>query len=248
MQTRTASALFACMLTATAVARAGEAASPTGGAGHQPSIGAAAAPVTTPPVYPIVASNDYGPGIAVLKRLPADQLSELKKNGVVLIKKITEGEGSTGGNAHAVALFDRDADSTLRLLTDTSREAEYVSVLNHVEVIKKTPTSSLDEQTIKVLGVTLRNRVQHYWDLKQRRFWFELDKTFDNSFKHQEGYWTIYPLSPARCVAVYGTKIDVGIFVPQFVQDFLTEKDLPKSLGLLRAWVNSGGRLPKNDD
>jgi hypothetical protein len=49
-------------------------------------------------------------------------------------------------------------------------------------------------------------------------------------------------------IGEYGTHVDIGAAVPQFLQDFAARKDgkdVPKALNNQRLWVNSGGTFKR---
>ena len=55
------------------------------------------------------------------------------------------------------------------------------------------------------------------------------------------GFWEFYPTEDGGTLGRAGNSISVGARVPAFLQDWITRKNLPKTMNRVRRWVNSGG-------
>ena len=78
-------------------------------------------------------------------------------------------------------------------------------------------------------------------DWEKRHIRWQLDSGFDNDVDRIEGFWELYELDEGRTLARFGTVVDVGPVLPGFVQGWITQRNLPKSIEHCRKWVDSDG-------
>ena len=69
-----------------------------------------------------------------------------------------------------------------------------------------------------------------------------LDSKKKSDIALQEGYWQLYKLDDNTTIGEYGTRVDTGVAVPSFVQNFLARKDIPKALTAFRKYIDSDGK------
>jgi hypothetical protein len=186
-------------------------------------------------------ASEPSEGEKFLEKQPKNIVASLKRDKLVIFSKPGTDPGSTARFIHALAIFDQSADTTIRMLIQTSKQADYLPVLQKSTTIKQFTDGNEDEHQLTVFIFHVVYYVRHRWDLEKRKLWWHLDPEMPNDLKTVEGGWDIYPLDDKHSVGAYRTHIDVGSSIPNFVQEYLTRRDLPKALENQRLWVNSGG-------
>jgi hypothetical protein len=189
------------------------------------------------------APTDKDPG--AYKGLSPEDVTRLKKGELVIIKDVSGDQGTTKGMIKAAIMFNQPLDKVWDLMTQGWRQEEYLPYLDRSILIKKLPDGDIIENQVKVLFVPVHFWVRgyHYHD----RFYVDwtLAQGYDNGMKRLEGFWQYYYVDDNHTLARYGTLTETGFGVPAFVQEFLTKRDLPESLGRQKAWVDSGGTYRK---
>ncbi len=174
-----------------------------------------------------------------LPSFPEATLKAMREDGVALFSGQEAGAGTR--YIKALVLFDASADETMKLLTQTARQVEYLPLLKRATVLEHQSHENVEKHEVKAGLFTVVYQMRHHWNMSTRQIWWCLNANADNDLKVARGYWRIYPLDSTQSIGEYGTHVDVGTAVPQFLQDFAVRKDVPKALNNQRLWVNSGG-------
>ncbi len=183
-----------------------------------------------------------------LEGLGPTDIASLEAGRIVVLKQDSgEGKGKQS-YIRASLVFNQPIDKVWDLLKHTERQEEYLPHLKASDLITVSTTSNVTEFLLKIMFFNIRYRVDHTFDNKDYRLSWHLDPGYDNGLKELEGYYNLYAIDGTHTLARYGSKVDVGSLVPEFVEDYLTRKDLPKALGNLKAWVDSDGKFRKTGD
>ena len=142
----------------------------------------------------------------------------------------------------ALVLFDQPLHRTLRLLSQTERQSEYLPELKRVETIRRDGAAVIDEHHVRVLFIRPDYRLRTELDFGAARICWKLDPTHDNDLQVLDGYWELYELGDSRTLGVFGTRIVLSTAVPAFLQNAATRRNLPRVVERMRLWVNSDGR------
>ena len=94
---------------------------------------------------------------------------------------------------------------------------------------------------LKILFQRYVYRIEYRLFPGRRRIEWHLDERFDNDLDKMSGYWELYEMPDGRTLGRSGTSVDVGPSVPAFLQDWITRKNLPRTMDRVRLWVDSGG-------
>jgi hypothetical protein len=179
--------------------------------------------------------------------LSREEIERMWKGEIIVVKEIGREYDTSKGMIKAALIFNQPIDKVWDLMTQGWRQEEYLPHLDRSPLIKKYPDGDLTEFQIMILLVDIRYRVRghHYKD----RYHIEwaLDENFDNDMKRLEGFWNFYWIDDGHTLGRYGTNVETGFGVPKWIQDFLTRRDLPESLGRVKKWLDSGGSYKKPD-
>lgn len=171
------------------------------------------------------------------------QIAELKEKGLVILDKPETVQGKQ--YISAAILFDQDIDTVYDLLTQGWRQEEYLKQLDRSILLKKWDGGDHLDMYVEVMGVEINYRVIGDRDKENYRSSWSLDPDYDNDMKEMTGYWQFYWIDEGHTLARYGTRVEVGKWIPDFVQEFMTKQSLPESLSTQKKWVDSGGTYVK---
>jgi hypothetical protein len=177
---------------------------------------------------------------AVLARYSPVVVARLQTDRIALL-----GPGETDGVpdsfVQALVIFSQPRRRTLRLLSQTARQAEFRPELREVETIEWGDATALDEHRMAIMFMKIDYRLRTHFDFERGRIWWELDPSFDNDLEHVEGFWELYALGRGETLGRFGTRVQVGATLPVWLQDYATRKNVPQTMEHVRHWVDSDG-------
>jgi hypothetical protein len=177
--------------------------------------------------------------------LSQDDIARLKKGELVFVKDVNGDQGTTKGLVKAAIMFNQPLDKVWDLMTQGWRQEEYLPYLDRSILVKKLPDGDIIENQVKVLIMTLRFFVRGYHYPDRYYVDWKLASGYKNDMKRLQGFWQYYYVDDSHTLGRYGTLTETGFGVPAFVQEFLTKRDLPESLGRVKTWVDSDGAYRK---
>jgi hypothetical protein len=186
---------------------------------------------------------DFGPaGLAGLSEV---QIWRLGRGEIVLPDSLIKTE--EGKTLIEAALgFDQPPEEVWRLLSRTEDQGRYLSEVQKVAVITKTPTDDLLEFTIRVVTKTFVYRQSHRFDEKALCLTWELDPSFPSDIKELTGFWRFYPFAQGKTLGRYGSRVLMKFAVPRSIQEALAKNRLPAALRSVKRYVDSGGTWDKS--
>lgn len=146
----------------------------------------------------------------------------------------------------ALVLVKQPREVAFKLLTDPSKQAEFLPRLVSSKTISRTATTEKTEFLLKIAFTSLHYRVDHRWWPGDSRIAWMLDSSFDNPMKLQTGYYYVYSVDDNWSLLEYGTNIDTGWFVPDVLQNYLSKREVPEALAALKKYIDSGGTWRKD--
>jgi len=177
----------------------------------------------------------------ILAAQPRAVVDRLMEDHIVVMQEVrTEGPLS-GGLLLAYVLFASDPESVYGLLSQSGRHPEYRPELTSVETIETGPGGPIDEHRMRILFQRYVYRIEYRLDPDHRRIEWHLDERFDNDLEQMSGFWELYPIGEGSTLGRTGTMVNVGPHVPGFLQDWITRRNLPRTIDRVRRWVDSGG-------
>lgn len=168
-------------------------------------------------------------------------LARLERDGVLLEAQEPR-DGSHGGHAEALVLFEQPLAVVLELLAATERQTEYRPELKRLEMIETNARGDVAEYHVRFMLTRLRYRARHGWDLDAGRVWWTLDPGYPNGLRTLDGLWELRALDERRTLGRVTSRIDIGPALPSSLQDYATRRRLPEAMQMTKRWVDSGGR------
>jgi hypothetical protein len=176
-------------------------------------------------------------GETILAAVPASLAADLQARKVVLDAR---SDAATQA-ARGFVIFERPVSRVFMLLAQTSRQGEYRPEVETIETVETFEGGSVDEHRMKILFIDIRYRLRNRVDAARRRIEWELAPGFESDLERVEGSWELYALGEGRTLGVFGTLVEVGSGMPSFLQDYVTRKNLPRTLERCRRWVDGDG-------
>jgi len=144
--------------------------------------------------------------------------------------------------ARGFVIFEQPVSRVFMLLAQTARQKEYRSELESIETIESREDGGVDEHRMRIMFIEIRYHLLNRIDAAGRRIQWELAPGFESDLKRVEGSWELYALEDGRTLGVFGALVEVGSGMPSFLQDYVTRKNLPRTLERCRRWVDGDGR------
>ena len=208
------------------------------------SVGKMASPVSTANIV-----GGKTEGQAYFDALPLELQRTLLKEGQSLMGEQKETEsGSYAGYIKAVAIFKQPKARTYELIIHPTLQPLYLPRLTGAKAVDDPPFGELVEFKLKVLFSSFKFYTRHWFYPEYARIEWALDSKKKSDIALQEGYWQLYKLDDNTTIGEYGTRVDTGVAVPAFVQNFLARKDIPKALTAFRKYIDSDGKYRRDDD
>jgi hypothetical protein len=180
-------------------------------------------------------------GEDILRAQPEDIVERLMDKHVIMLQEIRADGPLRGGIISTYVIFEPNIQDVYGLLSQSSRQGEFRQELTSVETIEMKPEGPIDEQRLKILFQRYAYRLAFELEPDRYRIAWKLDERFDNDLAMVSGFWELYPMADGRTLGRSGTSIDVGPAVPSFLQDWITRKNIPRTMKHVRRWVNSHG-------
>ena len=182
-----------------------------------------------------------------LEGLSVTDIARLEAGKIVVLKQ-DSGEGKNKKSLIlASLLFNQPIGKVWDMLKQTDRQKEYLPHLREAKIIQGNNNGNITEFMLKIMFFNIRYRVDHTFDNADYKLTWHLDPNYKNDLKELYGYYHLYKVDDTHTLARYGSKVDIGLLVPGFIEDALTRKDLPTALGNVKKWIDSGGTFRKND-
>ena len=168
--------------------------------------------------------------------------AELQEKQVAVAEKMESGKS---GNAKAVVMgiVDAPPETVWEELNDFEGQQEWTPKVESAKIYtdNSDPDRSGVAFTTRVMLRTLAYHLMMRIDPEIMRVDYSLDEEKENDFERIVGAWQAYPLAEGKSFVVHEIDIKTGIAIPQFLQRFFMNKDLPDIVVSLKKRVESGG-------
>jgi hypothetical protein len=182
-----------------------------------------------------------------LEGLSVTDIASLEAGKIVVLKQ-DSGEGKNKKSLiKASLLFDQPIEKVWSMLKQTDRQKEYLPHLREAKIIEGNNDGNITEFMLKIMFFNIRYRVDHKFENGTYKLSWHLDPNYKNDLKELYGYYQLYKVDDTHTLARYGSRVDIGLLVPAFIEDALTRKDLPTALGNVKKWIDSGGKFRENE-
>lgn len=181
-------------------------------------------------------------------KLTEKERAKLEKGEVVVHGEVYETPDGKKGRGHAWVIIKKPREAVYEQLTKGYQDfPQFMPRLEKVDVQSRTETAMKVRSYVGVGFSTYEYTLAFKLDPAAFTTSWTLDKSVKNDVKDTTGEWKLHELEPGKStLAEYTIAVDSGKFVPQFIEDYLTRKDLPQILNSLRRRVESDGKWKKD--
>ena len=147
-----------------------------------------------------------------------------------------------------MAIIKAPIADCFRIFCDFNQHAKFFPRKTKSHVIKSTPTTATVEKEFNFYGFTVKYVVLYTIDAKNFQVNYQLDPAYPHDIKDTAGFFKFEKLDDNRTLFIYAvTKLDTGIAVPGFIQDYLSSRDLPAVVMNAKKRIESKGTWVKDE-
>lgn len=186
---------------------------------------------------------DFGPD--GLYGLSEDELQKLDSGDIIFIDSLSKSEAQKAVLIQSVVLFSNTLERTWQLIAATENQPEYLSSLNSVEVLSKSPRQAVEIFTAKILLIKILFGVVQNYDAENKWLhWYLYAEYPENDLDSLAGYWQLYPYDKNRTLARYGTHVALKN-VPDFIENMFRKGGAKRAMISVKRYVDSDGQYRK---
>ena len=154
--------------------------------------------------------------------------------------------GNLQGHGEGIALINADVDKCFKLFCDFNRQAQYFPRKKLSQIIKQEGNVYHVQKEFGFYVKDIRYVVEYTVDEENHTVKFRMLKDYPHDLKESEGFFRFEKLEAKRTLFTYAvTKVDTGLAVPKFIQDYLSSKDLPAVVENAKKFIESDGKWKK---
>lgn len=212
-----------------------------------PAAPAPRAPGTDAPVAAAVPAAAPAAADARIPTLSDKEWATLRSNKVVVRGEMyATPDGKRAGKGVAFVIIDKAPEAAWAVLTDYQKMPEFMPRLHKVTIKQKTPERMKVLQELKIMFKTVEYTLDLQFNHEKKRMDWTLDKSVENDIKDTFGSWDFIPFENGKTLVAYTIAVNTGVAIPQFLEDYLTKKDLPEVLLSMKRRVESGGKYRRD--
>lgn len=157
--------------------------------------------------------------------------------------------GKDAGKGLAFILVNAPWEQAFRIVAAHDKHQEWAPRCEKSEVLSHDLKDGVDHMkvrlTIGVLWKKIVYTLDVFADAPKREMRWALDKSAKNDIADTRGAWRFVELDPQHTVIAYDVAADSGHAVPNWLQDYLTRRDLPGVLESAKKRIESNGAWKK---
>jgi len=172
----------------------------------------------------------------------------LESKGIAVVKETGSGEEESGkARAAVLGIIDAAPEAVWDVLLDFEGQQEWTPKVETAEVYTDgaDPARAGVKFSTKVMLRTLSYHLMMRIDAAGKNIEWSLDPDQKNDFERVNGAWRVLPLGEDRSIAIHEMDVVTGMAIPQFIQKFFMNRDLPGIVESLKQRVESGGSWKK---
>ena len=157
-------------------------------------------------------------------------------------------DGTQQGHAQSSALVAAPVESCFKIFTDYNKQQLFFPRKKTSQVKKTEGSKVWVYKQFDFYLVTVEYTVVYTVDAAGHRIDFQMDPAYPHDLEDTAGYFLFEPVDEKRALFTYAaTKVETGLKVPKFIQEYLTSRDLPAVVLNVKKRIESGGTWTKDD-
>jgi len=174
--------------------------------------------------------------------LNADAMAKIEAGKVVQQRTgFKDAEGRTCAQGRGAVLIKKPSQAIWKHLIANDRYCEFIP--HTVSAIKYSENGNEVgwKETVKVVLGKISYHIIQTRDEKAGVLSWRLDKSKENGIHDTQGSWTLIPHGENETILVYSSRIDSGMSVPRFVENFFLNRGLPEVVNAVKKRAESDG-------
>ena len=195
-----------------------------------------------------LAAGQAGPAGNALDRLTPEQQKKLLAGQEVYEPRLRyEAEGGQPGfTAAAMIIINAPVEQCFKMFCDFDKQSQFFPAITISRVTSRSANRAVIYKELDYHVLTIRYTHILSIDPDKHRVDFATDPTGENDVKFSQGFFQFEKLDDHRTLFTYGlVKLDPGIKIPEFIQKYMSSRDLPKMAINLKKYIESGGQWRK---
>jgi len=188
------------------------------------------------------------PGGSVLDRFTPEELKKLEAGEAVYqLVQTEDADGKTRGHGQSSALINAPIDLCFKIFCEFDKHHLFFPRKKKSEVKKTWDNKALVYKEFDFYVVTVEYTVLYTVDSDIHRVDFQMDREYPHDIEDTAGYFHFEKVDDQRTLFTYAaTKVETGVKVPGFIQEYITSRDLPNVVLSVKKRIESGGKWTKD--
>ena len=205
--------------------------------------------LTVIPVLQAETPAGKNPAESALNRLTPEQQKKLLAGQEVYEPRLAD-ESKAGGeksySAAAMIIINAPVEQCFKMFCDFEKQYLFFPAITTSKVLSRSEDRVVIYKELDYRVIVIRYTHILTVDPKSHRVDFETDPNGANDVKFSRGFFQFEKIDDNRTLFTYGLiKLDPGIKIPEFIQNYMSSRDLPKMSVNLKKWIESGGKWKK---
>jgi len=180
--------------------------------------------------------------------LTPENLKTLELGKPVLVKNSAKSNsGGVKGEGVALILINLPPEQVWPHVKGYDKLPEFMPRMLTSEKYSENGDTIGVAQTLKIAWKKITYHVLQTTNDDKFEMAFHLDKSKTNDIKETTGHWLLRPHGENKTIAMYAFSVDTGMAVPQFIENFLMNRDLPGVVEAMKKRAESGGTYKKKE-
>jgi len=184
-----------------------------------------------------------------LDRFTAEERQKLEKGEAVFKHVQTKSDdGETRGHGESAAIINKPIDQCWKILLEYDKMHLYFPRKTKSEVVEKEGNRVAVYKEFSFYVTSIKYTMDYFVDADAHRIDYKINKKYPSDIKDTEGIFLFEKVDEKRTLFTYAVlKLDTGVKVPGFIQEYITSKDLPAVVLNVKKRIESGGKWTKDD-
>lgn len=186
---------------------------------------------------------------SVLDRFTPEQRKKLEAGEAIYEFVKTAGAGGQiQGHGQSMVIINTPLEEAFQLFLKFDRQYQYFPRKTVSRVISVSPTAAVIYNEFDFYVTTIKYTVDYVINRAGHRIDFKLDPKYPHDIADSAGFFLFEKIDDKRTLFTYAaTKVETGLKVPGFIQEYLTSRDLPAMAANVKKWIESRGTWVKPD-
>lgn len=193
------------------------------------------------------AKSGEAAGKDLLSRFSPEEREKLLKGEAIYRSVLVENpDGSSSGHGEAIAIVKAPTDECFAMFCEFEKWKLYFPRMMISKVLERSGDKAIFYKELDFKLVTIRYTQTLTIDPKAHCVDFTVYPEGVNDIKASDGYFLFEKIDDQNTLLSYGlTKMDIGVTIPKFIQDYMSSKDLPGIVINIKKRIESGGKWEK---